>query len=158
MAAHADFAVGLRDDLNGRCVRTLVDQPAQSVLASFADSPRVHEPSYLTVQLDATTHLLPRPEFLECVNHSCEPNVAFDMAQLALVALRDLRAGEELVYFYPSTEWQMAQPFRCGCGTPSCLGQIDGAAQLPRPILERYALSPFVQASLARRADDAESC
>jgi hypothetical protein len=132
-------------------VRILVDRPAGSLLVSFAGSPRVDAPSYLTVQLDAATHVLPRPEFLEYVNHACEPNVAFDMAQLALVALRDLRAGEELLYFYPSTEWQMAQPFTCGCGTPGCLGRIDGAAQLPRAVLARYALSPFVQSQLDAR-------
>lgn len=129
-------------------MRILDAAPAGSVLVSFAESPRVAAPSYLTVQLDATTHILPRPEYLECVNHSCEPNVAFDMAQMALVALRDLTANEELVYFYPSTEWEMAQPFTCSCGAAACLGLIDGAARLPREVLERYALSPFVRASL----------
>jgi hypothetical protein len=147
----ARFAVGVRDDLQQRCVRILDAAAAGTPLVSFADSPRVSAPSYLTVQLDATTHLLPRPDFLECVNHSCDPNVAFDMAQLALVALRDLEANEELVYFYPSTEWEMAQPFTCSCGAPGCLGVIDGAARLPRAVLERYALSPYVRSALEQR-------
>ncbi|MEQ1692565.1 MAG: SET domain-containing protein-lysine N-methyltransferase [Gemmatimonas sp.] len=103
------------------------------------------------MQLDADTHLRPAPAFLECVNHSCAPNVAFDMAQLALVALTDLRAGDELVYFYPSTEWQMAQPFDCACGAPDCLGVIDGAARLSATALARYVLSPFVRAQIGAR-------
>jgi hypothetical protein len=147
----AQFAVGVRDDLQQRCVRVLEAHPAGAVLVSFAESPRVASASYLTVQLDATTHILPRPEFLECVNHSCDPNVAFDMAQMALVAVRDLLAGDELVYFYPSTEWSMAQPFTCGCGAALCLGTIDGAERLPREVLDRYALSPFIRDALAQR-------
>jgi hypothetical protein len=147
----ARFAVGVRDDLQQRCVRVLDPHPAGAVLVSFADSPQVATASYLTVQVDATTHILPRPEFLECVNHSCDPNVAFDMAQMALVAVRELQAGDELVYFYPSTEWTMAQPFPCGCGTARCLGTIDGAESLPREVLEWYALSPYIRATLAAR-------
>ncbi len=149
--AEARFEVGVRDDLQQRCVRVLEAHPAGAVLVSFAESPRVSEASYLTVQIDRHTHILPRPEYLECVNHSCEPNVAFDVAQMALVAVRPLGAGDELVYFYPSTEWTMAQPFTCGCGSARCLGVIDGAQGLAREVLERYDLSPFVRASLAER-------
>ncbi|MBL0171354.1 MAG: SET domain-containing protein-lysine N-methyltransferase [Gemmatimonadaceae bacterium] len=147
-----DFAVGHRGDLGQRCVRILVDRPAGTVLVSFADSPRLAEPSYLTVQLDADTHIRPSPAFLECVNHSCTPNVAFDMEQLALVAVRDLGAGDELVYFYPSTEWQMAQAFTCACGAAGCLGVIDGASHLSEALLAPYTLSPFIRAQLAIRA------
>lgn len=127
----------------------LVDQPAGSVLVSFADSPRLPTPSYLTVQLDADTHLVPEPSFLQYVNHSCDPNVSFDMARLALVAVRDLRAGDELTYFYPSTELTMAQPFDCACGTAACVGHIAGASSMPRDVLARYALSPFIRTWLA---------
>ena len=131
----------------------LVDQPAGASLASFAHSPRYPKPSYLTVQLDADTHLEPQPSFLQFVNHSCDPNVSFDMSRLALVALRDLRAGEELTYFYPSTELTMAQPFDCACGAPNCVGHIAGASAMPREVLERYALSPFIRDWLADHAE-----
>ena len=134
----------------GQGVHILVDQPAGAVLASFAESPRLSEPSYLTVQLDANTHLLPRPGFLQYVNHSCDPNVSFDMSQLALVALKDLKAGDELTYFYPSTELTMAQPFDCACGSPKCVGHVSGASSMSRDVLARYALSPFIRDWLAR--------
>ncbi len=130
----------------------LVDRPAGALLASFASSVRQAAPSYLTVQLDAGTHLLPEPVFLQYVNHSCDPNVSFDMSLLALVALRDLRAGEELTYFYPSTELTMAQPFDCACGTAACVGRIAGASAMPRDVLARYVLSPFIRGWLAQDA------
>lgn len=31
-------------------------------------------------------------------------------------ALRDIQPGDELSFFYPSTEWEMAQGFECKCG------------------------------------------
>jgi hypothetical protein len=129
-------------------VRILVDAPAGTRLISFADSARTPDISYLTVQLDASTHILLAPEFLQCVNHSCNPNVSFNMAEMTLVAVRDLTAGDELVYFYPSTEWTMAQPFTCGCGSAECLGTIDGASRLSREVLERYDLSPYIRSRL----------
>jgi hypothetical protein len=150
--AQADhFRVDERLDLGQRCLRILVDRPAGAMLSSFAQSVRVSEPSYLTVQLDAEVHLELVPAFLECINHSCAPNVAFDMARLALVALRPLVAGEELTYFYPSTEWAMTQPFICACGSPECLHEIDGASKLAAGVLGRYALSPFITRSLVAR-------
>ena len=76
------------------------------------------------------------------VNHSCEPNVAFDMssknpADWHVRALRRIQTGEDgeyeledhghrqklsyacpVTFFYPSTEWELDQAFECRCGTP----------------------------------------
>ena len=35
---------------------------------------------------------------------------------MRLTALRPISEGDELTFFYPSTEWAMAEPFECGCG------------------------------------------
>lgn len=61
------------------------------------------------------------------VNHSCEPNVTLRKGVVEgepwarLVALRDLRPGEELTYDYAFSE-QYAEP--CRCGSASCCGRI----------------------------------
>ena len=47
------------------------------------------------------------------------------------MAGRDIAAGEELTYFYPSTEWEMDRPFRCLCGAPDCVGVVSGAKAPP---------------------------
>jgi len=57
------------------------------------------------------------------VNHSCEPNVAFDLTSTDKEkwharALRDINPGDTLTFFYPSTEWDMEQNFECQCGAP----------------------------------------
>lgn len=42
--------------------------------------------------------------------HSCDPNLGVDLQspdreEWRVVALKDIKAGEELTWFYPSTEW-----------------------------------------------------
>lgn len=85
------------------------------------------------------------------MNHSCEPNVSFDVERFALVSLRRIEPGEELRCFYPSTEWELSEPFLCRCGSARCVGEVRGAAALPAERLEPYALAPHIQRKLARR-------
>lgn len=73
-------------------------------------------PSYLTVQTGRRKHILLNSDF-QYMNHSCDPNVAIDAAKMAFIALKDVSPGDELTFFYPSTEWDMSQPFRCWCGS-----------------------------------------
>lgn len=39
-----------------------------------------------------------------------------DRSEWRAEALRDIKEGDVLEFFYPSTEWDMAQPFECSCG------------------------------------------
>jgi diaminopimelate decarboxylase len=98
-----------------------------------------------TLQTSETTHILLEPAYLRAVNHSCEPNVFFDVDGARLECLRSIAAGEEIVSFYPATEWSMAEPFDCVCGTPSCLGVIRGAAATPPEVLRRHRLAEHVR-------------
>lgn len=122
-----------------------------AVVAPFSACAVYREPSRFTLQRDAQEHMLISPEPLRLVNHACDPNVFFDVDQGALVAIAAIAPGDELRYFYPSTEWCMAEPFPCRCGSPRCLGTIRGAADLPAAVLGRYRLSSFIQRSLAAR-------
>ncbi|THH19442.1 hypothetical protein EW146_g1729 [Bondarzewia mesenterica] len=97
------------------------------------------------------------------VNHSCQPNVAFDMSspdetKWHARALEPIRSGEALTFFYPSTEWDMDQPFDCRCGAPSCLKRIQGAAHLTKEqLLARKFVSPWILASVAERGNSSTS-
>lgn len=106
-------------------------------------------PTSLTVQIGANRHIHLDPEYLKNLNHSCDPNVFLDTSAMEVVALRDIAAGEELRFFYPSTEWKMDQPFSCQCGSEKCLGDIRGAAETDRAILARYRLTDFIRGCLA---------
>ena len=105
-------------------------------------------PTFLTVQIGETEHVELLPTFLECVNHSCDPNCFFDTTKKELVCISLIEMGDELTFFYPSAEWDMAQPFVCGCGSANCVGMIKGAKYLPANALENHRFTDFVQQKL----------
>ena len=58
------------------------------------------------------------------INHSCEPNVGF-AGNVVLVAMRDVRRGEELTTDYALFD-NSAETMKCHCGRPSCRGLVTG--------------------------------
>jgi len=115
--------------------------------ASFVST----KPSYLTVQIGYRKHITLLPQFLQYINHSCNPNAFFNTSTMELTALQPVQPGEAFSFFYPSTEWDMAQPFQCHCNEPGCLGLISGAAFIPEDILCKYRLTDFIQNRLKSR-------
>ncbi|KAL8407625.1 hypothetical protein RB594_006450 [Gaeumannomyces avenae] len=115
--------------------RSRVALPPFAVFAKMALPPCTVAdggPTYATVQIGRDRHLNLNSD-LVYINHSCEPSLIFDTANLNILAgPKGLRPGDELTFFYPSTEWSMAQPFECLCGAgASCCGLIRGAADMP---------------------------
>lgn len=121
------------------------------VLCVFSASAVLEQPTRFTLQVDEGRHILLSPEPLWYTNHSCDPNIFFDTGAMEVVCLRDIAPGEELRFFYPSTEWTMAEPFDCICGSPGCLGRIGGASSLTDEVLGRYRLTPYVQKKWVQR-------
>lgn len=101
------------------------------------------KPNRFTVQMDRNLHT--EVGKLSALNHSCNPNVILDMEKMVVVACRDIRAGDELSFFYPSTEWEMAAPFICLCGSPSCIHVVAGARFLPLSTLENHYLNRHIR-------------
>lgn len=101
--------------------------------------------TYLTVQTGLDTHITLQPEFLQYINHSCNPTVFFDTDNMELVCLQPLQPGDELTFFYPSTEWDMSQPFVCNCKNANCLQLINGASHLDTSTLLKYRLTDFIK-------------
>ena len=68
---------------------------------------------------------------------------------------RPLTAGDELTFFYPSTEWDMAQPFTCSCGAPDgrCKGWIAGASRLGKEKLQGYWLNEHIVSRLVKESN-----
>jgi SET domain-containing protein len=59
------------------------------------------------------------------LNHSCEPNceAQFLEGRIWLVAIRDIRAGEELTFNY-SYDLEDYREHPCRCGAKTCVGYI----------------------------------
>ena len=124
---------------------------AGEVIASFHAGTTSSVVTYLTVQVDDDKHITLQPEFLQYINHSCAPSVFFDTSLMQLVCLEEINPGDEFTFFYPSTEWEMVQPFSCYCGSSRCLNKIEGAAHIGEPILERFRLTEFIKRKLKNR-------
>lgn len=117
---------------------------AGEAIGQFNTKEICDRPNYLTVQKGDRQHIMLNPEFLHYINHSCNPNVFFDTDRGIVTALQNIEMGEQLTFFYPSTEWSMAQAFYCLCQSDSCLGYIQGAAHLPINVLTQYKLSQYI--------------
>jgi hypothetical protein len=95
-------------------------------------------PDRYSVQIGAEAHLSPPIGLADhelvaqypwiYLNHSCAPNCRLD--ERRLTATRAIRAGEDVTFDYTTTEFEMASPFDCQCGTAACLGTIRGAKHL----------------------------
>ena len=115
------------------------------------------KPDRYSIQVDVASHLHPRPEALAegeaspapwwFLNHCCRPTVRIE--GLRVVAVHDLAAGEQLRFDYDTTEWSLAEPFRCGCG--HCGGRtVGGYARLGDE--ERARIDAIVAPHLRRLA------
>ncbi|MEU5347667.1 MULTISPECIES: SET domain-containing protein-lysine N-methyltransferase [unclassified Streptomyces] len=119
------------------------------IVSPLTGNVRTGEPTVYSVQVSRDEHL--DPDNLHFLNHSCVPNTFLDTNAGHVVAIRPIADGEPLSFFYPSTEWNMGNPFACQCGTAACLGTITGASDLPAAVLERYALNDHVRELIAER-------
>lgn len=84
------------------------------------------------------------------INHSCEPNcepIAYG-DHMWIVAVRDIRPGEELAYDYaieldePHTAARKRR-FPCRCGAPGCRGSLLKPKRQPLHPLVRRAVRRF---------------
>ncbi len=154
ISAHGNTAVW-EDSANGqRSLHAAIAIEAGSSIADFQAAAIMHTPSYLTVQKDDDEHIHLTPAHLQYVNHSCVPNAFFDTTYMSLIALKAIAAGEEITFFYPSSEWDMAQSFSCRCGSEQCLGEIKGAAHLPADVLIRYHLTDYINRKIQENCSE----
>ena len=63
------------------------------------------------------------------INHSCDANVGIrdnDMGAYDFFAIKNIIKGEELVWNYNASEWEISTPFQCACGSAKCRGLLRG--------------------------------
>lgn len=85
-------------------------------------------------------------------NHSCDPNLGI-RGEIAFVARRDIRAGEELTH-----DWAMTDDddylADCKCGAPDCRKILTGKDWQRADLQKRYAgyFSAYLADKIARQA------
>ncbi|XXQ34806.1 SET domain-containing protein [Plasmodiophora brassicae] len=72
-------------------------------------------------------------------NHSCSPNTWYDTDE-RIVAMRDIKAGEQLVYDYSFTETEASlhSGMKCQCGSGQCRGVLTFSEWRSRAFVKRY--------------------
>ncbi|HEX7758491.1 MAG TPA: SET domain-containing protein-lysine N-methyltransferase [Caulobacteraceae bacterium] len=76
-----------------------------------------------TVETPEGQHLY--EPLLARVGHACDPNTRPSFDLMALIARRDIAAGEAITFDYLTTELAIADPFDCYCGALTCRGRIE---------------------------------
>jgi hypothetical protein len=127
---HPDVTVGA-SAIAGRGLFVSVDVTAGALLARF-DGPLVTDADLVG-------------------NHSCDPNLGWADAH-TLVALRDIRAGEELTCDYATAIVDSAFLLRCHCETYRCRQMVTGDDWRITELQKRYAgrWTPYVQGFIDR--------
>lgn len=98
------------------------------------------------------------------VNHSCDPNTGV-FSGPRLVALRDIRAGEEIRYDYSTTMDEDHWTLPCSCCAPQCRGVVRDFKWLPKErkleFIRRRAVLEYIVESEIRggrlSADEVEA-
>jgi SET domain-containing protein len=122
------------------------------VLAEDELDPSMPNFNQRVLQIDEHFYL-ETPDSLEptdCFNHSCEPNVGFT-GQIGLIAMRDIRADEEVNFDYAMCDGTSYDEFECSCGSANCRGKVTGDDWKRKELWAKYEgyFSPY----LARRID-----
>lgn len=119
---HPEFQVvyGNKDgDLSSRLL-SLKFFSKGDIVARLEGLSTAPEPTYRTLQFGPYEHVELNSD-LVYLNHSCDPTVEIDVTACCVRAVKDIKPGDELTFFYPSTEYEMNQPFRCWCGSKQVL-------------------------------------
>jgi hypothetical protein len=105
-----------------------------------------------SLQIDDDLYMAgaPEPEPADFINHSCEPNCVLN-GNVVLVALRDIRVGEELTYDYATSDGSDYDEFECACGSAMCRGKVSGNDWMLPELQLRYrgAFSPYLAKRIA---------
>jgi SET domain-containing protein len=101
------------------------------------------KPTQFTIQAGRYKHI--EVGIIAAMNHSCNPNIVMDTTRMQIIAALDIAVGDELTFFYPSTEWEMTVPFICNCDSPNCIHVVAGARYLSPAVLERYFLNQHIR-------------
>lgn len=151
ISKHIFAEVLLNKETNQKALFAAVHFAAGDVICSFQANSTQSFATYLTVQTGVDRHITLKPDFLQYINHSCEPTVFFNTTSMELVCLQAMQPGDEFTFFYPSTEWEMAQPFVCNCGSAACLQLINGASHLSVETLSKYKLTDFIRQQVRQK-------
>ena len=118
---------------------------------NFTETLEMNEESYC-LQVGIDQYIIPQGSF-RYSNHSCDPNAGINF-RFELVALRDIRRGEEICWDYSTSMLERHWTMDCNCGSPLCRALIADFDLLPKQIQQFYRrkgiVLPFIEDYVSR--------
>lgn len=88
------------------------------------------------IEVAKNTWVNPGRTALRHLNHSCDPNAVITSTR-KLVAMRPIRAGEEITFDYSLTDTDTFWHVACTCGASKCRKVIGSVHTLPKQIYRK---------------------
>jgi hypothetical protein len=135
----------IRQSKFGKGLFATKDIPAGMVLCKvsgrelemdFAATISLQQKESHALQVDFDRYILCEPPFLYS-NHSCNPNCAVN-AKLEMFALKNIKAGQELLWDYSTSMLERHWTMDCACGEKECRKKIEDFDLLPQEIQSKY--------------------
>lgn len=142
------------------------NQPGGSHLCYITTQTPCPISTWSSVQTSENSHI-ELNSALVYMNHSCAPTVEIEVfppdakgvyidgraGEVRVVKGRDLQKGEELTFFYPSTEYISPRPFKCLCAAEKgiCIGVQKGACFVDAQVLENHFVNKHIYQLLGER-------
>jgi hypothetical protein len=113
--------------------RRILDYDGPRISKSIADDRYADKPVTYLFSIDGTEDVIDGFSMAMFVNHSCAPNCETeeDDGHIYIKALRNIAAGEELVYEYNLHDSDDDNA-DCYCGAPQCRGTMFSNDELKR--------------------------
>lgn len=92
------------------------------------------------IQIDKNHFLGPSKKIDDWINHSCDPNsgLRFTKSKVQLVAIKPIRANEEITWDYSTTMLDNAWQMKCDCRKKVCRQIIGDFSFLPKRLQLKY--------------------
>lgn len=160
LCGHPVEAFRIIDNEKGQAVLANRDFETGTPLMEFT-GPRYHRAEILShrhgvedrfLQIDQDIYLGPSGNIDDLVNHSCSPNGGLRFEQdgrIMLVAIKAIRAGDEINWDYSTTSSSGRFSMRCMCGSADCRDVIGDFEflddDLQRAYRERDLVPPYLR-------------
>ncbi len=92
------------------------------------------------VQIGKDSYMGPSGGLDDFVNHSCDPNsgLVITNTRVELVAIRDIKSGEEITWDYSTTMYGDDWKMNCQCNSVYCRHVVGNFIDLPDEIRKKY--------------------
>lgn len=143
----------VKDSKFGKGIFTTIDRPKKSIILkitgnalTFEETLQLGSSECYSLQVATDKYIIPDHPFL-LSNHCCQPNCGINR-KMEFIAIRDIKAGEELCWDYSTSMLERHWTMQCNCGYYDCRHLIGDFDMLPIHIQERYlhmrVVLPFI--------------